>query len=96
MSVLLVEDDSEDVELTLRALGKYNLANRVHVARDGVEALDYLRTAERPHVVLLDLKLPKVTGLEVLRMIREDPRPMTLAGTTARGGRKGHQLSARQ
>jgi CheY-like chemotaxis protein len=78
MSVLLVEDDTEDVALTLRALGKHNLANRVHVSRDGAEALEYLRSAERPSVVLLDLKLPKVTGLEVLRTIREDPRLATL------------------
>jgi two-component system, response regulator len=78
MSVLLVEDDAEDVELTLRALGKHNLANRVHVTRDGAEAIEYLSSAERPSVVLLDLKLPKITGLEVLRTIREDPRLATL------------------
>lgn len=80
--VLLVEDDPNDVELTLRALGKHNLANRVFVVRDGEEALDYLyrrgafdgRDDGDPVVVLLDLKLPKVDGLEVLREIKSDPR----------------------
>ena len=80
--VLLVEDDPNDVELTLRALGKHNLANRVFVVRDGEEALDFLhrrgafdgRDDDDPVVVLLDLKLPKVDGLEVLREIKSDPR----------------------
>ena len=73
--ILLVEDDPSDVELTLDALGEYNLANEVVVARDGKLALDYLycrgefsaRSEENPAVVLLDLKLPKVDGLEVLQ-----------------------------
>ncbi|HEX4455344.1 MAG TPA: response regulator [Kofleriaceae bacterium] len=77
--ILLVEDNRDDEELTLRALGKSKISNRVVVARDGVEALDYLfkrgSHANRPageeaQVVLLDLKLPKVDGLEVLRAIR--------------------------
>jgi CheY-like chemotaxis protein len=73
--ILLVEDDPADVELTLRALKAINLANRIHVVRDGAEALDFLRTVrQRPKVVLLDLKLPKVSGIEVLREIRQDPR----------------------
>jgi CheY-like chemotaxis protein len=73
--ILLVEDDPADVELTLRALKSKNIANEIHVARDGAEALDFLRTAkQRPRVVLLDLKLPKVSGIEVLREIRRDPR----------------------
>jgi CheY-like chemotaxis protein len=73
--ILLVEDDPADVELTLRAMKANNLANDIHVARDGAEALDFLRTAkQRPKVVLLDLKLPKVSGMEVLREIRRDPR----------------------
>ena len=80
--ILLVEDDPKDVDLTLGALGEYNLANEVVVVRDGAEALDFLRAkgsyASRgngnPAVVLLDLKLPKVDGLEVLREIRADER----------------------
>ena len=78
--ILLVEDDPRDVELTLTALEEYNLVNEVAVARDGQEALDYLycrgqfkgRDATRPAVVLLDLKLPKINGLEVLEQIRSD------------------------
>src|SRR5579863_7282198 len=78
--ILLVEDDPKDVELTLTALEEYNLANEVVVARDGAEALDYLycrgdyseRPKENPAVLLLDLKLPKVDGLEVLQQIKSD------------------------
>lgn len=80
--ILLVEDDPRDVELTLTALDDYKLANEVVVARDGQQALDYLRcqgeyktrTNENPAVLLLDLKLPKVDGLEVLKEIRADER----------------------
>jgi CheY-like chemotaxis protein len=80
--ILIVEDDANDLELTLTALGEYNLANEVAVARDGQEALDYLycrdkyttRPSELPAAMLLDLKLPKVGGLEVLRQIRSDER----------------------
>src|ERR1700752_211029 len=76
----MVEDDPKDVELTLAALEEYNLANEVVVARDGKEALDYLYCRERfntrsndnPAVMLLDLKLPKVDGLEVLQKIKSD------------------------
>jgi len=74
-SILLVEDDSDHVELAIRALKKHGVANQVIVARDGAEALDYLiggRMPNLPEVVLLDLKLPKVSGLEVLRRIREN------------------------
>ena len=79
--ILLVEDDKRDLELTLIALEKSQLANEVIVMRDGEQALEYLRRegahAERtegnPAVVLLDLKLPKVTGLEVLQHVRSDP-----------------------
>jgi CheY-like chemotaxis protein len=80
--ILLVEDDPRDVELTLTALDDYKLANEVVVCRDGQEALDYLyargkfsdRTNENPAVILLDLKLPKVDGLEVLQQIKSDER----------------------
>ena len=78
--ILLVEDDPKDVELTLAGLTDYNLANEVIVTRDGEEALDYLRRTgkyqTRPHgnpaVMLLDLKLPKVNGFEVLEQVRAD------------------------
>src|SRR5690242_10282574 len=74
-TILLVEDNPDDEELTLRALKKNNLANEVAVARDGVEALEYLFPNEGvrdtlPQLVLLDLKLPRVSGLEVLERIR--------------------------
>src|SRR5271169_1469766 len=78
--ILIVEDDPNDVELTLTALTDYNLANEVVIARDGQEALDYLycrgkfstRSSDNPAVMLLDLKLPKVDGLEILQQIRLD------------------------
>jgi DNA-binding response OmpR family regulator len=78
--ILLVEDDPKDVELALTGLAEYNLANEVVVARDGEEALDYLyrrgnhktRTNGNPAVMLLDLKLPKINGFEVLQQIRAD------------------------
>jgi len=77
---LMVEDDPKDVELTLTALEEYNLANEVVVTRDGEQALDYLycrgeyktRSSGNPAVMLLDLKLPKVDGLEVLKQIKSD------------------------
>ena len=76
----MVEDDPKDVELTLTALEEYNLANEVIVTRDGEQALDYLycrgeyqtRSRDNPAVMLLDLKLPKVDGLEVLKQIKSD------------------------
>ena len=86
--ILLVEDNPDDEELTLRALQKSNILNPVTVVRDGVEALDYLLgrgayadrdVRDQPQVVLLDLKLPKLDGLEVLREIRNDPRTKRLA-----------------
>src|SRR5215813_621751 len=80
--ILMVEDDPKDVELTLTALEDYKLANAVVVTRDGEEALDYLycrgnfttRIPDNPAVLLLDLKLPKVDGLEVLQQIRSDEK----------------------
>jgi two-component system, response regulator len=85
--ILLVEDNADDEKLTLRALKKNNIGNDVVVARDGLEALDYLfgtgphagRSANAlPQVVLLDLKIPKLDGLEVLRRLRADPRTRLL------------------
>jgi CheY-like chemotaxis protein len=78
--ILIVEDDPNDLELTLTALADHNLANEVVVARDGQQALDYLfrrgefaaRSVDNPAVMLLDLKLPKVSGLEVLQEIKSD------------------------
>jgi CheY-like chemotaxis protein len=80
--ILLVEDDPKDVELTLAALEEYHLVNEVMVVRDGQKALDYLycrdefttRPPDNPAVMLLDLKLPKVDGLEVLQQIKSDER----------------------
>jgi CheY-like chemotaxis protein len=83
VEILLVEDTPEDLELTLRALRKANLANHIQIARDGAEAMEFL-FAEGPHkgrkiengpkVILLDLKLPKVDGMEVLRRVKSDRR----------------------
>src|SRR5579884_1595470 len=86
-AILLVEDNPDDEALTLRALTKHNVTNEVVIARDGAEAQDYLfgrgnyegrDTSQVPQVILLDLKLPKVDGLEVLRSIREDDRTKLL------------------
>ena len=83
VEILLVEDNPNDVELTLRALQKQNLSNKVFVVKDGAEALDFMfasgpyahrKVDKRPRVILLDLKLPKVDGLEVLRRIKTDSR----------------------
>ena len=82
VEILLVEDDPHDLELTLRSLRKARLANHIQVARDGVEALEFVFGSNdspelpngTPRVVLLDLKLPRVDGLEVLRRIKGDPR----------------------
>jgi two-component system response regulator len=87
VEILLVEDNPDDVELTLHALRQEKLANTVEVARDGEEALDYIfcrakyagrEFVNQPRVVLLDLKLPKVDGLEVLRTLKGDPRTQAI------------------
>ena len=85
--ILLVEDNSRDVELTLKALQEFHMVNAVDVARDGVEALDYLyrrgkfadRPLGQPVVVMLDIKMPRLNGLEVLRRIKADPELKNLA-----------------
>jgi CheY-like chemotaxis protein len=87
LQILLVEDNRNDAKLTLHALHEENLGNNIHVARDGEEALDYLFCREKfadrrfdhpPRLVLLDLKLPKVDGLEVLRAVKGDPRTQAI------------------
>ena len=87
IEILLIEDSPADVELTLHALKKNNLTNRIQVARDGQEALDFIfatgafsdrRGDDRPRVILLDLKLPKVDGLEVLKRLKSDLRTRTI------------------
>lgn len=83
VEILLVEDNPEDLELALRALRKSNLTNQIQIARDGAEAMEFLfcegqyagrKIDNGPRVILLDLKLPKVDGLEVLRRVKGDPR----------------------
>ncbi|GAB4331763.1 MAG: response regulator [Bacteroidales bacterium] len=84
--ILLAEDNENDIELTLNALNEYKLANRVDVVNDGVEALDYLykrgkyenRTTGNPIVVMLDIKMPRKDGLEVLKTIKQDPELNTI------------------
>ena len=107
--ILLVEDRADDVELTIRAFKKNNIANDVVVAKDGAEALEYLFATGRyagrdaskpPSLVLLDLKLPKVEGLEVLRRLREDARTRLLPVVILTSSReeqdlvKGYSLGA--
>ena len=83
IEILLVEDNADDLDMTLRALRKANLANKIQVARDGAEALEFIlgegahagrRMANLPKLILLDLKLPKVDGFEVLKRLKGDPR----------------------
>jgi CheY-like chemotaxis protein len=83
VEILIVEDSQDDLDMTLRALGKANLANRIQVARDGAEALEFIfcqgahanrKVENGPRLILLDLKLPKIDGLEVLKRIKGDPR----------------------
>jgi CheY-like chemotaxis protein len=98
--ILLVEDDPNDVELTLSALAENGLANEIFVTRDGEEALDYLyrrggyasRGEEKPIVVLLDLKLPKVDGIEVLQRVKADPDLKTIPVVVLTSSREEQDL----
>ncbi len=98
--ILLVEDDPQDIELTLTALAEYNLANRIVVARDGVEALDYLyccgdfaaRPAENPVVILLDLQMPRLDGIQVLKRIKADERMRVIPIVVLTSSGEGHDL----
>ena len=101
IEILLVEDDPNDVELTLRVLRKNNLANKIHIAGDGEEALDFLfcrgKFSDRqfdnpPKVVFLDLKLPKLNGLEVLRELKKDPRTQPIPVVVMTSSREQRDL----
>ena len=87
VDILMVEDNPDDEQLTLRAFAKNHLTNKIHVVRDGQEALDYVfckgkyadrNIADHPHVILLDIKLPLIDGIEVLRRIKADERTKTI------------------
>ena len=100
--ILLVEDDPKDVELTLAALSEHNLANEVAVARDGVEALDYLyrrgsfaqRPSGNPVVIMLDLKMPRVDGVQVLQQIKEDEQLRLIPVVVLTSSRESMDLKA--
>ena len=101
--ILLVEDNPDDELLAIRALKKYNIMNEVVVARDGVEALDYLfgtgayagrDMSVMPQVILLDLKLPKIDGLEVLRRLRDDERTKLLPVVILTSSKEDRDLTA--
>jgi len=79
IEILLAEDNAEDAEMTMRALRRNNLANQLHWAKDGAEALEYIRTAPRaPKLILLDIKMPRVDGIEVLRRLKADAATRTI------------------
>ena len=98
--ILLVEDDPKDIELTLNALDEYNLANKVEIARDGVEALDYLycrgsfadRPAGNPVVILLDLKMPKLDGIQVLQQLKADEQMRLIPVVVLTSSRESRDL----
>ena len=98
--ILLVEDDPKDIELTINALNEYNLANDIMVARDGVEALDYLFRREEftgevegnPIVILLDLKMPRLDGAQVLRQIKSDENLQTIPVVIMTSSRESQDL----
>ena len=102
MEILLIEDSPEDVEITLRAFRKYDLANRVHVVRDGEEALECLFNTGRyagqavcsnTRLILLDLKLPKIDGTEVLQRCKSDPRTKNIPVVVLTSSREERDLT---
>ena len=102
VEILLVEDDPQDLELALRALRKANLANHIDIARDGVEAVEMLhdntlteeeRLARGPKVVLLDLKLPRLDGLEVIRRMKGDPRTRLIPIVVLTSSKEHHDIA---
>ena len=99
MEILLVEDDPSHAEMTLRTLRKHNISNRIQVARDGVEALEFLFAEGpghdgTPRVILLDLKLPQIDGIEVLRRIKGDPRTRKVPVVILTSSNQDHDLQA--
>ena len=101
MEILLIEDNPEDVEITLRAFQKHHLANKVHVVRDGEEALECLFGTGRYHkssacantkLILLDLKLPKIDGLEILQKCKTDPRTKNIPVVVLTSSREERDL----
>ena len=98
--ILLAEDDLKDVELTVNALNEHNLANDILIARDGAEALDYLyrrgvfaqEPEGNPIVILLDLKMPKMDGIQVLRQIKSDENLQTIPVVILTSSRESHDL----
>lgn len=103
IDILLVEDNPQDIELTIRALKKRNLANSVYVVEDGAEALDFLfgrgkyekrDAGQNPRLVLLDLKLPKLNGLEVLRILKQEARTRSIPVVMVTSSREDPDIKA--
>ena len=100
VEILLVEDNPADVKLALHALKRNNIGNSIHVSRDGAEALEFIfgdgeavpRSPQRPRVILLDLKLPKVDGLDVLRRLKADERTRTIPVVVLTSSREERDL----